>query len=333
MSAAMIERTGSGARPRAARPVRVLMFGWEFPPYQAGGLATATLGLVKGLLRSGMEVTLVVPFPIDGSALPALRLVSTAGHPIALRQVRVPSPVTAYGGVEEYAAARAAVARRLPGTRGTTPYGADLFDEIERFATVAGDVAQTEPHDVIDCHDWITYAAAQRARQVSGRPLVAHIHATERDRSGPGENTEIRRRERDGLLAADQVICNSRRMRRQVVESYGVDAGRVHVVPWGLDDSAADPDLPEPQPFPDDEPVVLFLGRVTRQKGPDYFMEVARRVADVVPRVHFVVVGTGDMLPRIIERTVQLGLAERVHFTGGVSGPDVERAFRMATCA
>src|SRR6059036_1610256 len=134
VSAAMIERTGSGARPRAARPVRVLMFGWEFPPYQAGGLATATLGLVKGLLRSGMEVTLVVPFPIDGSALPALRLVSTAGHPIALRQVRVPSPVTAYGGVEEYAAARAAVARRLPGTRGTTPYGVNLFDEIERFA-------------------------------------------------------------------------------------------------------------------------------------------------------------------------------------------------------
>jgi len=120
-------------------------------------------------------------------------------------------------------------------------------------------------------------------------------------------------------------------MRRQVVESYKVDPTRIHVVPWGLDDPGAAPEVPEPQPFPDDEPVVVFVGRVTRQKGPDYFIDMARRVADVVPRVRFVVVGTGDLLPRIIERTVELGLAERVHFTGGVSGLDVDRAFRMAT--
>ena len=332
MSAATKERTRrGGARRRGDRAVQVLMFGWEFPPHQAGGLATATLGLVKGLLRTGVQVTLVVPFPIDDSVLPALRLVSTAGFPSVMRQVRVPSPLTAYGGVAEYAAARAAVARRLPGTRGTTPYGVNLFDEIERFATVAAEIARTEPHDVIDCHDWITYAAAQRARQVSGRPLVVHIHATEHDRSGAGENPEIRRRERDGLLTAAHVICNSQRMRRQVVENYGVDPARLHVVPWGLDEADADPDPAEHRPFPDDEPVVLFLGRVTRQKGPDHFIEMARRVADVVPRVRFVVVGTGDMLPRIIERAVQLDLAERVHFTGGLSGPDVDRAFRLAT--
>ena len=307
------------------------MFGWEFPPYQAGGLATATLGLVKGLLQGGLQVTLVVPFPIDGRVLPELRLVSTAGLRVALRRVRVPSPLTAYGGVEEYATGRVAARRRIPGTRGTTPYGVDLFHEIERFADVAAEIAETEPHDVIDCHDWITYPAARRAREASGRPLVAHIHATERDRSGAGENPEIRRREREGLLAADQIICNSLRMRRQVVASYKVDPARIHVVPWGLDDPSAAPDVPEPRPFPDDEPVVLFVGRVTRQKGPDYFIEMARRVADVVPRVRFVVVGTGDMLPRMIERTVQLGLADRVHFTGGLSAPDVDRAFRMAT--
>ena len=307
------------------------MFGWEFPPYQAGGLATATLGLVKGLLQTGLQVTLVVPFPIDGRVLPELRLVSTAGLRVALRRVRVPSPLTPYGGVGEYAAGRAAAARRIPGTRGTTPYGVDLFHEIERFSDVAAEIAETEPHDVIDCHDWITYPAARRAHEVSGRPLVAHIHATERDRSGAGENAEIRRREREGLLAADHIICNSLRMRRQVVESYKVDPARIHVVPWGLDDPSAAPDVPEPQPFPDDEPVVLFVGRVTSQKGPEYFIEMARRVADVVPHVRFVVVGTGDLLPQIIDRTVELGLAERVHFTGGVSGPDVDRAFRMAT--
>jgi glycosyltransferase involved in cell wall biosynthesis len=306
------------------------MFGWEFPPYQAGGLATATLSLVKGLLQTGMQVTLVVPFPIDGRVLPELRLVSTAGLPVALRRVRVPSPLTAYGGVEEYAVGRAVARRRIPGTRGTTPYGVDLFHEIERFAAVASEIAQTEPHDVIDCHDWITYPAARCAREVSGRPLVAHIHATERDRSGDWANPEIRRREREGLRAADEIICNSQRMRRQVIESYEVDPARIHVVPWGLDERD-EPEVPEPLPFPDDEPVVLFVGRVTRQKGPDYFIEMARRVADVVPSARFVIVGTGDMLPRIIERSVELDLANRVHFTGGLSGPDVDRAFRIAT--
>lgn len=320
----------SGADRRGwGNTMRVLMFGWEFPPYQAGGLATATLGLVKGLLRTGVHVTLVVPFPIDGTVLPELRLVSTAGLPTPLRRVRVPSPLTAYGGVEDYTT-RVAV-RRIPGTRGVAPYGLDLFQEIARFAAVAKEIAETEPHDVIDCHDWITYPAARRAREVSGRPLVAHIHATERDRSGEGQNPEIRRGEREGLLAADQVICNSNRMRRQVTEAYGVRPDRIHVVPWGLDESDDELDDAEPHPFPEDEPVVLFLGRVTRQKGPDYFIEVARRVADVVPRVRFVIVGTGDMLPRIIERGVALGLADRVHFTGGVGGPDVDRAFRMAT--
>jgi len=159
------------------------MFGWEFPPYQAGGLATATLGLVKGLLQRGLQVTLVVPFAIDSRVLPELRLVSTAGLRVALRRVTVPSPLTPYGGVEEYATGRAAARRRIPGTRGTTPYGVDLFHEIERFADVAAEIAETENHDVIDCHDWITYPAARRAREASGRPLVAHIHATERDRS------------------------------------------------------------------------------------------------------------------------------------------------------
>src|SRR5216117_2188453 len=200
---------------RSGRSIRVLMFGWEFPPYQAGGLATATLGLVKGLLQTGLQVTLVVPFPIDGRVLPELRLVSTAGLRVALRRVRVPSPLTPYGGVGEYAAGRAAAARRIPGTRGTTPYGVDLFHEIERFSDVAAEIAETEPHDVIDCHDWITYPAAQRAHEVSGRPLVAHIHATERDRSGAGENAEIRRREREGCsrrttLSATASVCADR---------------------------------------------------------------------------------------------------------------------------
>jgi glycosyltransferase involved in cell wall biosynthesis len=307
--------------------MRVLMFGWEFPPYSAGGLATATHGLVKGLLRRGVDVTLVVPFPVEGSSLPALRLVSAA-RLARLRRVRVPSPLTAYGTEEDYVAT---YRERVAGTAGAAVYGRNLFDEVERLAAVAGEIAVMEPHDVIHVHDWITYRAGMRAREASGRPLVAHIHATEFDRTGDAPNDEIAHREWEGLTAADHVISNSHTLKQQVTRRYAIPADKITVVHWGIDEEQQRWDGHQASPLPPREPVVLFLGRVTRQKGPDYFIEVARRVVDFVPEARFVVAGTGDMVPRIIERTVELGLSERVHFAGAVGGPDVDRAFRMAS--
>ncbi len=306
--------------------MRVLMFGWEFPPYQAGGLATATLGLVKGLRRNGVEVTLVVPFPTTGlSAEHGVKLVSAADRESSTTRVLIPTPLSAYGGQVHYAEALAHTRR----TRAVgVPYGPDLFAEVERYGMVAARIAEREPHDVIDCHDWITFEAGLRARAVSGRPMIAHLHATERDRSGDGQNPGIREREGRGLHLADRIICNSWVMHGRIVAEYGIDPGRITVIPWGIEQ--ARPDVPTPTPFDPGEPVVLFLGRVTHQKGPDYFLRVARRVADVLPEARFLVAGTGGMLPSIIERSVELGLAERMHFTGGLEGPDVDRAFRMA---
>jgi len=307
--------------------MRVLMFGWEFPPYQAGGLATATLGLVKGLRRNGVEVTLVVPFPTDGlSAEHGVRLVSAAGRESFTTRVLIPTPLSAYGGQAQYVEALAHTRRRRSAG---APYGPDLFAEVERYGIVAARIAEREPHDIIDCHDWITFEAGLRARAVSGRPMIAHLHATERDRSGDWQTPGIREREGRGLHLADRIICNSWTMQRRIVAEYGVDPGRIDVIPWGIDQLR--PSVPTPTPFDPGEPVVLFLGRVTHQKGPDYFLRVARRVADVVPEARFLVAGTGGMLPSIIERSVELGLAERMHFTGGLEGPDVDRAFRMAT--
>lgn len=300
------------------------MFGWEFPPYQAGGLATATYGLVKGLLARGVAVTLVVPFPVSGSPLPNLRLVSAA-RPGRLRRLVVPSPVVAYGGEAQYAAA----VESLPeGTRGTAVYGRDLYEEVERLADIAGDIAAEEPHDVIDAHDWITYRAGLRARAISGRPLVVHIHATEFDRSGEGANHAIAHREWEGMSAADLVIANSHVLKRQVVQRFGLAPHKVAVVHWGIDNDY-EPWVGPANPLADD-PVVLFLGRVTRQKGPDYFVEVAGRVLAYLPAARFVVAGTGDMLPRLVERAVELGIAHRVHFAGPVGGAEVDRAFKLA---
>ncbi len=315
--------------------MRVLMFGWEFPPFQAGGLATATVGLVKGLLRTEVGVTLVVPFPAEQSPLPELRLVGADAPAEELVVHRVPSPMTPYGGAAEYQEIFSALRRagRSPGA----VYGADLFQEVARYAAQAGAIAAREPHDLIDTHDWITFAAGIAARAVSGRPLVAHIHATEFDRAGAGANPEICRREHEGMVAADRVVANSHALKRTCVERYGIPAAKIDVVHWGIDPEAVAPDLPRQSPFRPRPgapgarvPVVLFLGRVTWQKGPDYFIEMAGRVAAHVPGVKFIVAGQGDMLPALIRRTAELGIADRVHFAGGVHGPQVQRLYRLA---
>lgn len=313
------------------------MFGWEFPPFQAGGLATATVGLVKGLLRNRVAVTLVVPFPAESSPLPELRLVSAdAPAPDRLVVHRIPSPMTPYGGAQEYREIRSTIRGKARGMGAV--YGADLFEEVARYAALAGGIAAREPHDVIDTHDWITFAAGIEARRISGKPLIAHIHATEFDRAGHGANPEICRREHEGMMAADRVVANSHALKRTCVERYGIPAGKVDVVHWGIDGDGFPDELEVTNPFtvpgPDGAqqpaPVILFLGRVTWQKGPDYFIEMAGRVAGYVPEARFIVAGQGDMLPAIIRRAAELGIADRVHFTGGVQGPEVHRLYRMA---
>jgi glycosyltransferase involved in cell wall biosynthesis len=300
--------------------------GGEFPPFQAGGLATATLGLVKGLLGRGIEVTLVVPFLAESSVVSGLRLVSAAEPRPGLRSIRVESPLLPYGGAEGYAVPGGAAGQ---GTRGGAVYGADLFDEVERYAAIAERIAAEEPHDLIDTHDWITFEAGRRARGVSGRPLVAHIHATEYDRCGGPGNPEIHRRERLGLLAADRIVSNSLVLKRRVVEEYAVPAGLIDVVHFGIDVTDEDETLEE-VPLAAGRPTVLFLGRITRQKGPEHFVEVARRVADQVPDAQFIMAGAGDLLPRVVERAAELELADRMHFAGPVQGPEVDRLYRAA---
>ena len=312
--------------------MRVLMFGWEFPPYAAGGLATATLSLAHGLTRLGVEVTLVVPFPADTREAGGVRVVSATDVAPGLTMVRVASSLMPYASAGVPAAARtpgpmAPWARRA---QGPTAYRASLFDDVEEFAGAARVLAARHAHDVIHTHDWMTYAAGIAAREYSGKPFVAHIHATERDRSGDWSNPDIERREREGLRAADRVIANSYVTKRQVVERYDVRDEIVDVVHWGIEPRPID-HARGIGPFGADVPIVLFLGRLAMQKGPDYFIKAAARVARVRDDVRFVVAGTGDMMEQLMLECVHLGIADRVHFTGGISREDAERLYRIAT--
>ena len=215
------------------------------------------------------------------------------------------------------------------GVQGKTGrYSRDLFAEVGRYTMVLADIARREGHDVVHAHDWMTFPAGLAASRASGKPLVVHVHSTEYDRSGDGANPRIVDIEQAGMDAADLVVCVSHYTASVVRSRYRVDDRKIRVVHNAV--TRREQHLEWHQEKAIDEPVVLFLGRVTFQKGPDYFLQAAALVVKEEPAVRFVMGGSGDMLPRMIETAAQLGLARHVLFTGFLRGDDVERMYAMA---
>lgn len=209
-------------------------------------------------------------------------------------------------------------------------YGGDLVGDAERYARLVVAMSRRESFDVIHAHDWLTYPAGIALAKATGRPLVVHVHSTEFDRSGEHIHQQLYDIERRGMHAADRVIAVSGYTRAICVSRYGVPAGKVEVVYNGIDrDNDAPPASPDLEA---QDKIVLFLGRITMQKGPEYFIAAAQRVLEKVQNVKFVVAGSGDMTTRMIELAARMGIGHRVLFTGFLRGRDVERVFKMADC-
>jgi len=207
-------------------------------------------------------------------------------------------------------------------------YGPNLLAEVERYAEVVRELAGREQFDVIHAHDWMTFAAGVAAKEVSGKPLIAHVHACEFDRSGDRPNAGVCTFEQLGLERADRVICVSEFNADVLRANYRLDERKLRVVHNAITQSEQQERLKVEKTI--DDPIVLFLGRITYQKGPDYFLEAAARVLKVMPDVRFVLSGSGDMWPKMVERAAQLGISANTHFTGFLEGTEVERMFAMA---
>lgn len=207
-------------------------------------------------------------------------------------------------------------------------YGADLHAEVARYALAVAQIAKRSDFDVIHAHDWMTVPAALAAKRVSGKKLVLHVHACEFDRSGENANKVVRDIEQTGLDGADRIVCVSHYTAGVLKRRYKVDESKLRIVHNAVTHKEQIERVPEKKTI--SEPIVLFLGRVTFQKGPDYFLEAAARVVRVFPKVKFVMSGSGDMLPAMVERAAKLGLSRHVHFTGFLKGEEVERMYAMA---
>jgi len=341
-------RNGEEAR------VRVFMLGWEFPPFISGGLGTACYGLTKALDQLGVKVTFVLPKMVDSQYATHVRLLTpharkSAGRKRVTRSLEeelanvkfrsILSPLQAYATPQTYDEQIAEYLRlkretttttetaAAPGG-GVTDYAGDLYREVHRYASMAMELARDEDFDVVHAHDWMTYPGGIGVAMASGKPLVVHIHSTEFDRSGEHVNQMVYDIEREGMQRAHKVIAVSHFTRGVVISRYGIPGDKVEVVYNGVERNGTW--STEPVTIRREEKIVLFLGRITMQKGPEYFLQSAKKVLDVMDNVTFVMAGSGDLMYRSVELAAQLGIGHKVLFTGFLRGDDVRRIFRMA---
>lgn len=310
--------------------MKVLMFGWEFPPFKSGGLGTACYDLTKGLSNQGIEITFVMPFAPDNANSQFVRILGANNFAKNVKVRKISSILTPYQSLTSYSDSLKQV-RSVSGSSSNSGnvYGKNLYAEVFRYSVAATDIAEEEEYDVIHVHDWMTYQAGINTKRISGKPMVAHIHATEFDRTGGNPNQTIADIEYKGLKEADIVIANSNFTKENVIRHYSIDPAKIEVVHWGIDPENPHYGINQKNPF-DDEKIVLFLGRITLQKGPDYFVEMAGKVLEHAPNTKFVVGGSGDMFERMVNRAGELGILDRFLFTGFLTGADVHKAFQMA---
>jgi glycogen synthase len=375
--------------------MKVLMFGWEFPPHISGGLGTACFGLTHSLGKEEVDVLFVVPKlhgdepsgrvhlinasnieinpgngPTPGpsnttaSGKTSRTFTTSAGTTLTVNEqkgftyVEVPSGLSAYrspgfegsdqienwnygvgakkdihselqvhrmkrSGWEKGGAGRTVSTYAFSGA-----YGPDLLTEVERYAQVAAEIAKRFSFDVIHAHDWMTYPAGIAAKEISGKPLVVHVHATEYDRAGEHIDTRVHAVELEGMKKADRVVTVSEWTRQIAIKKYRIEPDKVTVVHNGINQKKK-VKLEFDSPLKH-SPIVTFLGRITHQKGPLYFVEAARHVLQEIPDARFVVAGAGDLLPVMIQQVAAAGMSTRFHFTGFLNGSDIEKIWSIS---
>ena len=318
--------------------MKALMFGWEFPPHILGGLGTASYGLTKGIFENGdMDITFVIPKPLGDEEKTFAKIIGASNTPVAWRDVswdyvqqrqgHVMDPQTYFDLRDHiYADFNYLNVNDLGCIEFSGKYPQNLMEEINNYSIVAGVIARTAQFDVIHSHDWLTYPAGIHAKQVSGKPLVIHVHATDYDRSRGNVNPTVFGIEKDGMNQADHIITVSEHTRRTVIDKYGISPDKVSTV-----HNAVEP-LPEDylkiEKTPRKEKIVTFLGRITMQKGPEYFVEAAAMVLKKVHNVRFVMAGGGDMMEKMIRLAARRGISDRFHFIGFLRGKEVYEMYK-----
>jgi glycosyltransferase involved in cell wall biosynthesis len=346
--------------------IKALMYGWEFPPHISGGLGVACYAIVKELAKRNIDITLILPRAASDSGIDHVDLigcdslnsadVSEFDGIVDIKYPEVATYLSPYIAAKDFkrflcnetlqdffalldkmhlpeelkAMVAATAEAQGPDAQITGKYDIDLLVEVFRYALVAGALAKDVEYDVIHAHDWLTVLAALEAKRFSHKPLVLHVHALETDRSGSRIDKRVFAIEKYGMNQADQIIAVSQYTKNNIIQHYGVASEKISVVHNGVYCNGGNSDITSVVKKESQPKMVLFLGRLTQQKGPYFFIEVARRVLEKRADVQFVLAGAGDLLVEMIERTASLRIGQNVHFTGFLDSNRVQEIYRIA---
>lgn len=337
-------------------PLKVLMLGWEYPPHIAGGLGIACHGLAESLNEEDIHITFVVPHLSGDEDASRIKLMSASSVKVNLASVeknvytRIPdekqkfetvlveSTLSSYNlahlgsvtsfqhwnneiltGVNQSTTGSAHACATYPFKGG---YGKELLDEVSRYALVVEEIAKETDFDIIHAHDWMTYPAGLAASRLTGKPLVIHVHATEYDRAGESGSAAVYEIERTAIEQCDMIVPVSNWTADILVSKYNADRAKIRVVHNGISQNEGASAREE---TPIGDKIITFLGRVTFQKGPEYFVDAAQKVLTQFPDTHFVMAGSGDALPQMIHRVARAGMSSQFHFTGFLNKKDIQR--------
>ncbi len=318
---------------------KVLMFGWEYPPHHSGGLGVACKGMAHALIENDVHVCFMLPktLPIHETKV---KLTFADKNVVSTKTTHalIPHLETLARELQNPYLSSAQYEMRLQAfiKAGGKVVPRTLIEQVDHYATLVKTLSQEElsVYDVIHAHDWLCFPAGIAAKEITGKPLIVHIHATEFDRCGGNHvNQQVYERERHGMHVADHVITVSELTKKTVVEKYGIHPDKITVVHNGNT-----PSSPEKsnrftglqQLKKDGKKVVLFAGRITIQKGVDYFVHAAKKVLEYNKGVYFVVAGSGDMEQQIIALTAQLGISAHFLFTGYYTLDEQSSLFSLA---
>jgi len=331
--------------------MKILMFGWEFPPHISGGLGTACYGLTKSLaMLENIDLTFVVPKMYGDEKNPGMKLIGANTVELPNEKIKkqweyerselkkYSQHISAYITPEQYVKimhenkvkSKNSIIKSSSGKFDFSgQYGPSLFEEIKRYSVVASEIAQNYEHDVIHAHDWLTYSASIEAKKVSGKPLVVHVHATEFDRCGENYNKKVYNLEKEGMEVADKVITVSEYTRKIVIDRYKISPMKVVTVHNAVE-PVNNTEIKNIWKMGNNDKIVTFLGRITSQKGPEYFIEAAGKVLKRLNNVRFIMAGSGDLMQKMIHFVAKLGISDRFHFPGFLYGDDVYRMLSMS---
>jgi glycosyltransferase involved in cell wall biosynthesis len=301
--------------------MEVLMLGWEFPPFNLGGLGTACFGLTKALNKKGLKIKFILPTLPHKVNYPFVELIS-ADVPFLKDEI-----LNNYPSYEIYFQEKG---KEGEGKGKSFPlYSSNLFKEIDCYAKNVSEISKHIDFDVIHSHDWLTMKAALEVKKNTNKPLIVHVHATEFDRTGGnGVNPYVYSIEKEGMEKADCVVVVSNYTKEIVKTKYNIDEDKIFVVHNGIECGEKCKEIESA--IKEHNKIVLFLGRITLQKGPDYFIKAAKKVSEYVKNVKFVITGSGDMEPYVIEESARLGIADKVIFTGFLRGKEVDYMYKLA---